>query len=635
MDVGIWIPVMSDVIKILPDHIANQIAAGEVVQRPSSVVKELMENAVDAGAMSVKVIIKQAGKELIRVVDDGCGMGPQDARNSFLRHATSKISSAEDLFRLHTKGFRGEALASIAAVAQVEMTTRRSEDELASTVVVEGSRYVDTVRCAAPKGTSVSVKNLFFNIPARRNFLKSDSLEMNRITDEFIRVALAHPSLSFELYRDDTPVYKLSPSSLRRRIVGIFKSNTDNKLVPIDEKTEAADIYGFVYKPEYARAKNAEQFIFVNDRYVKSSYLSSAVLSAFQGLIPDRYYPGYFLYFKVDPARIDINISPTKTEISFDDERTIYTFLRAAVRHSLGQYSVLPALDFTQDQEINNVLDHPKEGVEAPAIVFDPSYNPFDGDLSPRTGGSSAPRGTTSYGEVSLSGKQWEVVVNELEKDSSGIADETQQELFSGPDAGYTMPGGNAPRNAADGKYSLAGGKYILSHIKTGILLIDPVRAHWRIMYEKVKQGISSRGSLSQQILFSVRIELDAARRMAFEGIESELSAIGFHFEKEPSGAVKVLGVPPGVKESEIQGFIDRMIDDFSAGRPLSPEELSENMARSLSYTMAVKNPSALTPQEMENIAAELFECCEPAFAPYGEATFIRIGMDELEKKFD
>ena len=266
---------MSDVIKILPDHIANQIAAGEVVQRPSSVVKELMENAVDAGAMSVKVIIKQAGKELIRVVDDGCGMGPQDARNSFLRHATSKISSAEDLFRLHTKGFRGEALASIAAVAQVEMTTRRSEDELASTVVVEGSRYVDTVRCAAPKGTSVSVKNLFFNIPARRNFLKSDSLEMNRITDEFIRVALAHPSLSFELYRDDTPVYKLSPSSLRRRIVGIFKSNTDNKLVPIDEKTEAADIYGFVYKPEYARAKNAEQFIFVNDRYVKSSYLSS------------------------------------------------------------------------------------------------------------------------------------------------------------------------------------------------------------------------------------------------------------------------------------------------------------------------------------------------------------------------
>lgn len=626
---------MSDVIKILPDHIANQIAAGEVVQRPSSVVKELMENAVDAGAMSVKVIIKQAGKELIRVVDDGCGMGPQDARNSFLRHATSKISSAEDLFRLHTKGFRGEALASIAAVAQVEMTTRRSEDELASTVVVEGSRYVDTVRCAAPKGTSVSVKNLFFNIPARRNFLKSDSLEMNRITDEFIRVALAHPSLSFELYRDDTPVYKLSPSSLRRRIVGIFKSNTDNKLVPIDEKTEAADIYGFVYKPEYARAKNAEQFIFVNDRYVKSSYLSSAVLSAFQGLIPDRYYPGYFLYFKVDPARIDINISPTKTEISFDDERTIYTFLRAAVRHSLGQYSVLPALDFTQDQEINNVLDHPKEGVEAPAIVFDPSYNPFEDDLSPRTGGSSAPRGTTSYGEVSLSGKQWEVVVNELEKDSSGIADETQQELFSGTDAGYTMPGGNAPRNAADGKYSLAGGKYILSHIKTGILLIDPVRAHWRIMYEKVKQGISYRGSLSQQILFSVRIELDAARRMAFEGIESELSAIGFHFEKEPSGAVKVLGVPPGVKESEIQGFIDRMIDDFSAGRPLSPEELSENMARSLSYTMAVKNPSALTPQEMENIAAELFECCEPAFAPNGKATFIRIGMDELEKKFD
>lgn len=627
------IPVMSDVIKILPDHIANQIAAGEVVQRPSSVVKELMENAVDAGALSVKVIIKQAGKELIRVVDDGCGMSSEDARNSFLRHATSKISSAEDLFRLHTKGFRGEALASIAAVSQVEMTTRRKEDELASAVTIEGSRYVGTVQCAAPYGTSVSVKNLFFNIPARRNFLKSDTLEMNRITDEFVRVALAHPSLSFELYRDDTPVYKLSPSSLRRRIVGIFKSNTDNKLVPIDEKTEAADIYGFVYKPEYARAKNAEQFIFVNDRYVKSSYLSSAVLSAFQGLIPDRYYPGYFLYFKVDPASIDINISPTKTEISFDDERTIYAFLRAAVRHSLGQYSVLPALDFTQDQEINNVLDHPKEGVSAPAIVFDPSYNPFGDEPSQRA--DTAPRGAASYGEASLSGKQWEIVVNDIEKENAaGAGDETQQELFAGGENVYSRPEVNALHNA-DGKYSLAGGRYILSHIKTGILLIDPVRAHWRIMYEKVKQGISSRGSLSQQILFSVRMDLDAARRMAFEGIESELSSIGFHFEKESSGAVRVLGVPPGVKESEIQGFIDRMIDDFSAGRPLSPEELSENMARSLSYTMAVKNPAALTPQEMENIATELFECSEPTFAPNGKATFIRIGMDELEKKFD
>ncbi|MDD4819747.1 MAG: DNA mismatch repair endonuclease MutL, partial [Flavobacteriales bacterium] len=327
---------MTDIIKVLPEHIANQIAAGEVINRPANAVKELMENAVDAHATSIKVVVRGAGKELIRVIDNGIGMSPQDAHNSFLRHATSKISSAEDLFRLHTKGFRGEALASIAAVAQVEMITRRAEDELATKIEIDGTKYTSKETVAAPVGTSLSVKNLFYNIPARRNFLKADTSEMNRIVDEFTRVALAHPEIAFQLYRGDDPVYSLPVASLRRRIVGLFRSNTDNKLVPIEEKTPDATIYGFVYKPEYAKMKGADQFIFVNNRYVKSSYLSNAVLSAFQGLIPDRHYPGYFLYFEIDPSKIDINISPTKTEISFDDERTIYSFLRATVRHSLG-----------------------------------------------------------------------------------------------------------------------------------------------------------------------------------------------------------------------------------------------------------------------------------------------------------
>ena len=378
---------MSDIIKVLPDHIANQIAAGEVVQRPASVVKELMENAVDASATHIIVSVRQGGRQLIKVTDNGCGMSPTDARNCFLRHATSKISSAEDLFHLHTKGFRGEALASIAAVAQVELTTRRAEDELGVRICIEGSEYKKTESLPAAVGTTLAVKNLFFNIPARRNFLKSDTIEFSRIADEFVRVALAHPELAFELYRDDTLVHKLSPSGLRRRIVSIFKSNTDNKLVPVEENTDIVRIGGFVYKPQYARAKGSEQFLFVNRRFVKSPYLSSAVFSAFQGLIPERHYPGYFLYFDIDPARIDVNIHPTKTEIGFDDERTIYSFLRAAIRHSLGQYNVLPTIDFSQDPEINRILDHPSDHPQQPRILFDPSYNPFAEEASGDGGG--------------------------------------------------------------------------------------------------------------------------------------------------------------------------------------------------------------------------------------------------------
>lgn len=625
---------MSDIIKVLPDHIANQIAAGEVVQRPASVVKELMENAVDASATHIIVSVRQGGRQLIKVTDNGCGMSPTDARNCFLRHATSKISSAEDLFHLHTKGFRGEALASIAAVAQVELTTRRAEDELGVRICIEGSEYKKTESLPAAVGTTLAVKNLFFNIPARRNFLKSDTIEFSRIADEFVRVALAHPELAFELYRDDTLVHKLSPSGLRRRIVSIFKSNTDNKLVPVEENTDIVRIGGFVYKPQYARAKGSEQFLFVNRRFVKSPYLSSAVFSAFQGLIPERHYPGYFLYFDIDPARIDVNIHPTKTEIGFDDERTIYSFLRAAIRHSLGQYNVLPTIDFSQDPEINRILDHPSDHPQQPRILFDPSYNPFAEETSGDGGGQASSRG----GGAPATGKLARPADSEaqdtfpdftIDPEREDFPPETQGRLFASD-----RPQDEDPAPASDKRYTLINGRYILTHIKTGILLVDPLRAHWRILYEKFLRSVRSRGSLSQQILFPITLTLSPWQIPLFDQVKDELSSAGFHFEPRDGDTVRILGIPPGVGEGQAENLVFCVLDDYKAERPTG-EALEQNIARSLSRALRMSKPETLTQGEMETLISDLFECEEPSLSPNGKPTFVKIGLDELEKKFD
>ena len=625
---------MSDIIKVLPDHIANQIAAGEVVQRPASVVKELMENAVDASATHIIVSVRQGGRQLIKVTDNGCGMSPTDARNCFLRHATSKISSAEDLFHLHTKGFRGEALASIAAVAQVELTTRRAEDELGVRICIEGSEYKKTESLPAAVGTTLAVKNLFFNIPARRNFLKSDTIEFSRIADEFVRVALAHPELAFELYRDDTLVHKLSPSGLRRRIVSIFKSNTDNKLVPVEENTDIVRIGGFVYKPQYARAKGSEQFLFVNRRFVKSPYLSSAVFSAFQGLIPERHYPGYFLYFDIDPARIDVNIHPTKTEIGFDDERTIYSFLRAAIRHSLGQYNVLPTIDFSQDPEINRILDHPSDHPQQPRILFDPSYNPFAEEASGDGGGQASSRG----GGPPASGTVARPADPEaqdtfpdftIDPEREDFPPETQGRLFASD-----RPQDEDPAPASDKRYTLINGRYILTHIKTGILLVDPLRAHWRILYEKFLRSVRSRGSLSQQILFPITLTLSPWQIPLFDQVKDELSSAGFHFEPRDGDTVRILGIPPGVGEGQAENLVFCVLDDYKAERPTG-EVLEQNIARSLSRALRMSKPETLTQGEMETLISDLFECEEPSLSPNGKPTFVKIGLDELEKKFD
>ena len=376
---------MSDIIQLLPDHVANQIAAGEVVQRPASVVKELLENAIDAGASSVTLLIKDAGKTLIQVIDDGIGMSPTDARLSFERHATSKIKDAQDLFNINTKGFRGEALASIAAVAHVEQKTKLTNEQLGTHIKIEGSKITTQEVVSTPKGTSVSVKNLFFNIPARRNFLKSDAIETRHIIDEFQRVALAHPSISFLLHHNGNEVYHLKESNLRKRIVAIFGSKMNEKLVPINEQTDLISVQGFVAKPEFAKKKRGEQFFFVNDRFIKSSYLNHAVVNACEGLLDKGAHPSYFLYLKVPTSSIDINIHPTKTEIKFENEKDIYAILRATVKHSLGQYNVAPVLDFNRDSTLDTPYKfNTKTTASTPKITVDPNFNPFKSDNSER-----------------------------------------------------------------------------------------------------------------------------------------------------------------------------------------------------------------------------------------------------------
>ncbi|WP_339654616.1 DNA mismatch repair endonuclease MutL, partial [uncultured Salegentibacter sp.] len=368
---------MTDIIQLLPDHVANQIAAGEVVQRPASVVKELVENAIDAGSGNIQVVIKDAGKTLIQVVDDGKGMSLTDARMCFERHATSKIKAAEDLFSLQTKGFRGEALASIAAIAHVELKTKPEDDEVGTQIKVEGSKVANQDVCVCPKGTSVSVKNLFYNIPARRNFLKSDAVETRHIINEFQRVALAHPQIAFSLFHNGSELFQLPETNHRQRITNIFGGKTNEKLVPVTEETEIVEISGFVGKPEFAKKSRGEQFFFVNNRFIKSPYLNHAVVAAFEGLLKDKSYPSYFLFLKVDPKSIDINIHPTKTEIKFDDEHALYAILRSAIKHSLGQFNVAPVLDFDRDANLDTPYDYKNRSAEVPQVEVDRNFNPF------------------------------------------------------------------------------------------------------------------------------------------------------------------------------------------------------------------------------------------------------------------
>ena len=611
---------MSSIIQLLPDHVANQIAAGEVVQRPASVVKELLENAVDAKATDIKLIIKDAGKSLVQVIDNGLGMSVTDARLCFERHATSKIRQAEDLFSLHTKGFRGEALASIAAIAHVEMKTKQDQEELGTHIVIEGSKFISQDVAVLPKGTSFSVKNLFFNIPARRNFLKSETVEHRHIVDEFQRVALAHPNIHFTYYHNGSDLFNLPQSNSRQRIVNIFSGKTNEKLVPVQEDTEIVSIQGFVSKHEFAKKNRGEQFFFVNDRYIKSGYLHHAVMAAYEGLLKDGAQPSYFLYLNVPPNTIDINIHPTKTEIKFDDEHALYAILRSAIKHSLGQFNVAPILDFDRDSNLDTPYNYKNQEASTPTIQVDGAFNPFS-DETPN-------KHFTTYRKTENTAN-WESLYVGLKQDT----DEISNVEFESDEVTGSLFNENEIEQATNKTYQIHK-KYIVNPIKSGMVIVDQQRAHQRVLYEQFLTNMTVNQASSQQLLFPLNLFFSSSEMKLISELQLSLVNTGFVFEATNDDHVVISGLPINVTESEVSIVLEQLLSDLQDGIPESSFSQNDSIAKSMAKSLAVKTGTYLTEKEQENLVNGLFACKEPNVSPFQKPTFITMRVEDLDKKF-
>ena len=615
---------MSSIIQLLPDHVANQIAAGEVVQRPASVVKELLENAVDAKATDIKLIIKDAGKSLIQVIDNGLGMSVTDSRLCFERHATSKIRQAEDLFSLHTKGFRGEALASIAAIAHVEMKTKPEQEELGTHIIIEGSKFVSQEVAVLPKGTSFSVKNLFFNIPARRNFLKSDTVEQRYIVDEFQRVALAHPNIHFTFYHNGSDMFNLPPSNYRQRIVNIFAGKTNEKLVPVKEETEIVNVHGFIGKPEFSKKNRGEQFFFVNNRYIKSGYLHHAVMAAYEGLLKDGAQPSYFLYLEVPPHTIDINIHPTKTEIKFDDEHALYAILRSTIKHSLGQFNVAPVLDFDRDPNLDTPYQYQNKEAEYPTVQVDRSFNPFTEEKSNKSFGS----GTMTYKKPEAQ-PNWESLYVGLKQATEEITERT----FENDAVTSSLFEENDVEQEVKRTYQI-NKKYIVSPIKSGMVIIDQHRAHQRILYEEFLGNMTVNHASSQQLLFPLELHFSSSEIALISELKSALVSTGFVFDASRDDSIVISGLPVNVTEREVSHILQHLLSDLHDGIPDSSFCQNDTIAKSMSKSLAIKNGAYLTEEEQVNLVNNLFACKEPNVSPFQKPTFITMRVEDLDKKF-
>lgn len=623
---------MSDIIKLLPDSVANQIAAGEVVQRPASVVKELLENAIDAGAEEIKLIIKDAGRTLVQVTDNGCGMSETDARMCFERHATSKISNAQDLFALRTMGFRGEALASIASVARVELKTRREDDTLGTELIIEGSRTELQQACQTARGTSIAVKNLFFNTPARRNFLKSDNVERNHIYNEFIRVALAYPHIAFSYYNNNQLHTQADAGNLNQRIVNLFNSNYKPRLIPVDETTEIVSLSGFVLKPEHAKKTRGEQYFFVNKRYIRSPYLNHAVEYAFSELIPDDAYPSFFIFMDIDPAQIDVNVHPTKTEIKFQDEKFIYQILRAAVKRSLGRFNIVPTLDFERETAFDDVKFDKTKPVAPPIIDINPDYNPFGSSSS---GAFQPPAGKNLTQRANV--KHWEKLFSQQDDPETAPAqqhmftpdEETQSHTIISPDWS------KGSSKAAEKKFMHLHGRYILSSIKSGLMLIDQQRAHERILFERHLHMLENQKVSSQTLLFPETIRLmDSDLQLLIE-IKQDILALGFDISEMGKSSFVISAIPADLPDNEnLQQVMEAILENFKKNSVDVKLDTRVNLARSLAKSLSVKHGKAMNEEEMNALADALFSCEMPYQTPSGKPTLTVLGLDEIAEKF-
>lgn len=597
---------MGDIIALLPDHVANQIAAGEVVQRPASVVKELLENAIDAQATSIQLIVHEAGKQLIQVVDNGIGMSPTDARMAFERHATSKIKQSDDLFALSTKGFRGEALASIAAVAHVEMHTKRADDELATQIRIEGGTLRSQALMVGAAGTSISVSNLFFNVPARRNFLKSNPVELRHIIDEFQRVAIAHPERSFTMLQGGSELFDLPASKLPRRLIHLFGAKMEDQLVPVKESTSVAVIDGFVLKPTAAKRSRGMQFFFVNNRFVKSPFLHHAIMTAYEGLLREGSYPGYFLFFTLPPESIDINIHPTKTEVKFENEQSLYAILRSAVKHSLGIFQITPPLDFERNPSLDTPYEKPSEGINNPTISVDKTFNPFKEGKAHAFSSKMSP--------------QWEALYQEI-----GTTESTPMSLLP-----------SIEENTLNGTQKIFQlmNRYIVSSSATALLLIDQQRAHQRVLYELFLSTLSEGTSSSQQLLFPLNVTLEGTKKALYSSMQSLLLEVGFRMGELVDEGLEIVGIPSVCNEQKALEVFDDLFTQAGQNYPSDSFSQTDLLAKSMARTLCIKRGDRLHHYEQQQLVDDLFACKDPQVTPFNRQIFVSLTKEELEKKF-
>jgi DNA mismatch repair protein MutL len=606
---------MSDIIKLLPENVANQIAAGEVVQRPASVVKELMENAIDAGATSIKLFAKDAGKTLIQVTDNGKGMSVTDARLCFERHATSKITRSEDLFHIQTKGFRGEALSSIASVAQVELRTRMEADEFGTQISIEASKVQNQEPVQCQRGTMFFVKNLFYNVPARRYFLKSDAIELRHIIDEFQRIALAHPDVEFQFTHNGAEVFMLPASTLRQRIVHVFGTKYNEKLVPVEEHTDIVSVAGFVSKPEMAKKTRGEQFFFINQRFIKSTYLNHAVTNAFQDLLPQGHFPMYLIYLDIDPAQIDINIHPTKTEIKFQDERAVYAIIHAAVRRALGKFSIAPSIDFEQETSISLSPPRPSSDIQAPKIDINPEFNPF-GNAQPPSNRTMNLRGWFDRKESSVSGWQDLMEVAARIERAETISPTLELEIHD------------------DISFVQHNRKYMLCSSGERMMVVDQQRAHQRIRFERFMQQLASGKGVTQQSMFPETIELTPIQSALLGAFAGELEAIGFRYSQNGPNQIALEGVPSECSQSggetafiEALTALEENVDTTAVAH--------ENLCWKLASTGSIRYGQMLTAPEMESLFQQLMQCNQPYYWRNQKPIIIQFDAQQLNEYFN
>ena len=597
---------MKDIINILPKNVANQIAAGEVVQRPASVVKELLENSIDAGASKITIQIKDAGKTIIQIIDNGKGMSKKDALLCFERHTTSKISKATDLFNINTKGFRGEALASIAAVSHVSLITKQPGIELGSNIDIQGSEIKSNRSVVSEVGTTISVKNLFFNIPARRNFLKSDNVEFRHIANEFFRVSLSHPEIKFIFINNGSEIYNLTNSSFKKRIINLFGSKTQEKLVPVSEETEILKINGFIFKPEYAKKTRGEQYFFVNNRYIKSPYLNHAINSAFEGLIDLKYNPSYFLNLDVDPSTIDINIHPTKTEIKFEDEHSIYAILRAAVKHSIGQYSISPVLDFERDKSLDIPYNYKKDKTNSSVgIDIDLSYNPFD----------------------NYSKKKEYVNLDSFDKKIESLQFSSESNNFSEIDFKGLKSNISIESTIQIDK------KYIVNKNKSSLIIVNQQRAHQRIIYEKFLQSITLNNYASQKLLHPVEFDFSPEEISVLNSNKTMLNQFGLIF-KSKNSLLTISSMPAYVEIDNLKNSIEELIFNLQNEIPKNSFSESDLISKVMAKSLSIKNGTILDLKEQQYLMNALFACKESMICPFNKKTYIKLEYSQIDNMF-